>query len=376
MTNSLTNVIPQLLAQGLLALRENSIMPRLVNSDYDTIGAEKGSSITVPIPSSVTVQDVSPAATPATNTQVSPTTATISLDKWKEAAFTLSDKEHMEIMSGTLPMQASEAIKSLANQVDSDILATYTGIYGMSGTAGVTPFGSSTKDATDQRVILNNQNAPLDNRRMVLNADAEGNALGLRAFQDMSFSGGNEGIVEGLIKRKIGFNWFMDQNVPDHTVGSNDGAYVVNYATHAVGDTSVVVGTGSGTIVTGDIFTVAGDTQTYVCTTKIAAAGILAYLPAAKVAWANTAAVTVKGVLSTAYPQNLAFHRDAIAFVNRPLIDNTDGLGNLIVAGYDEVSGLTIRLEVSREHKRTRYSWDILYGTALVRADLASRLYG
>jgi hypothetical protein len=376
MTNSLTNVIPQLLAQGLLALRENSIMPRLVNSDYDTLGSEKGSAITIPIPSAVTVQDVSPAATPATNTQVSPTKATITLDNWKEAAFTLSDKEHMEVMSGTLPMQASEAIKSLANQVDQDILATYKGIYGMSGTPGTTPFGSSTKDATDQRVILNNQLAPLDNRRMVLNADAEGNALGLRAFQDMSFSGGNEGIIEGLIKRKIGFNWFMDQNVPSHTVGTNDGAYVINYATHAIGDSSVPIGTGTGTIVVGDIFTVAGDTQTYTCTALLSAAGTLSYSPTAKVAWADTAALTVKGTASTAYPQNLAFHRDAIAFVNRPLIDNTDGLGNLIVAGYDEISGLTIRLEVSREHKRTRYSWDILYGTQLVRADLASRLYG
>src|SRR6056300_871926 len=111
MANTLTEVTPKLLAQGLLALREQAIMPMLVNRAYESLAGEKGSTIDVPIPSAIAAQDVSPGATPPSTADVAPTSVAIAMDQWKEAPFYLTDKDIMTAMDGIIPMQASEAIK-------------------------------------------------------------------------------------------------------------------------------------------------------------------------------------------------------------------------------------------------------------------------
>jgi len=376
MANDLDKVIPVLLAQGLMALRENSLMPRLVNTSYSTEAASKGNTINVPIPSAITVADVVPANIAPNPGDTAPTDAPIVLSNWKEGSFQLSDKDLAEAMSGIIPMQASEAIKAISNQIDQDLMSLYKDVYGFAGVPGATPFASSTVEATDTRKVLNKQLAPLNDRRFVLDADAEGNALNLRAFQDGSYSGDVSAIIDGKLNHKIGFDWFMDQNIPTHTVGTQNGAYVVN-GVNALGATTLNVKTGTGTLTDGDILKIAGDTQTYVVTTLYTpgGAGAVSISPGLKVATTGDEAITVKGTASTGYAQNLAFHRDAFAFASRTLLETGEGLGHYMSAA-DKVSGLTLRLEVSREYKRTRYSYDILYGFATIRPELACRLWG
>src|SRR5689334_19894748 len=128
-TNTLTEVIPKLLAQGLLALRQMAIMPRYVNRGFETIAGEKGSSIDVPIPSAITAQAVTPSYVPPDDAGVVPTKISVLLDQWWEAPFFLSDKDMLEAMNGTIPMQASEAIKSIANKVDSLLIAKAESVF-------------------------------------------------------------------------------------------------------------------------------------------------------------------------------------------------------------------------------------------------------
>lgn len=375
-TNTLTAAIPTLVAQGLMALRENCVMPRLVNRNFEDVATEKFATVNAPIPSAVTSVAVSPSYVAPDDAAVVPTSVAITLDQWYEAPFFMSDKDLMESIAGIIPMQASEAIKSLANRIDAALLGLYTKVYGYSGSAGVTPFASDVSEITAARKTLNNQLAPLDDRRFVINADAEANALGLRAFQDMSFSGSAAGIIEGRINRKLGFDWYMDQNVPSHTAGTASGA-TTNTAGYAIGVTTITLASaGTGTILTGDVFTIAGDSQTYTVTTgdaDVSGGGTVTFQPPLKVAITTAAtAITLKATHSV----NLAFHRDAFAFVSRPLADNTDGLGNIIQSAIDPVSGLSLRLEVSRQHRRTRFAYDILYGLACVRPALACRVAG
>jgi hypothetical protein len=388
MGNTLTEVAPKLLAQGLMALRQNSIMPRLVNRSYDAMAAMKGQTINIPIPSAITVQDVAPAATPPATADISPTSVAIPLDQWKEAPFELTDKDQNEIMDGTIPMMASEAIKGLCNTVDAYILGLYTDFYGYTGTAGTTPFSAAPanldfSDATNVRTILNRQLAPMSDRRLVLDPTAEGKALNQRALQDQSWRGQGGVMNAGQIGSAIGMDWYMDQNVVTHTAGTITTGLISKASTsYAVGIKTILATTAASTgacaLKVGDIITFAGDSQTYVLTAAatqaVAASDVtLSFEPGLKVAHTGSEAVTVKA----SHVVNLCFHRDAIAFCTRPLdASNAAELGSIVQSAVDPISGLTLRLEINREFKRNRWSFDILYGGKVIRRELGARLAG
>ena len=194
----------------------------------------------------------------------------------------------------------------------------------------------------------------------------------------MSFSGSAAGIIEGKINRKLGFDWFMDQNIPSHTCGTVAVSWIAKTSTpQAIGLKSIVTTTGgTAAMLEGDVIVFSGQTQTYVLTAAASRSGggdmTITVEPGLKVALAGDETITIKG----SHAVNLAFHRDAFAFASRPLADNTDGLGNLIRSAIDPVSGIALRLEISRQHKRTRFSYDILYGLACIRPALACRIAG
>lgn len=375
-SNTLTNVIPQMLAQGLLALRQYAVMPRYINRAYESMAGEKGSTIDVPVSSAISAVAVAPSYVAPDDAGVSPTKVSIALDQWYEAPFFLTDKEMVEAMNGTIPLQAQEAIKALANNIDSAILALYKNVYGFAGVAGTTPFATDLTEFLDARAVLNNQLAPLDPRFVALNADAEANALGLRAFQDAAFRGDTGGISDGQIGRKLGSLWFVDQNIPTHTAGTASGA-TTDAAGYAAGVKTVTLASaGTGTILVGDVITFAGNTGTYTVTSgdaDVSGGGTVSFEPGLNAALsAATKAITVKA----SHVVNLAFHRDAFALAMRPFAAaDPMGLGQFSSA-VDPISGLALRLEVSRQHKRTRFSYDVLYGVKCVRPELAARIAG
>ena len=231
MSQDLTNVIPVLLAQGLVALRQRAIMPRLVSRAYELAPGIKGSTVNVPVPSAVPATAVSPSATLGGGTDMSPTSVPIACDQWYEAAFVLSDKEAMESMDGTIPMQASEAIKSLANTVDAYIWSFYRSFGGYTGTAGTTPFASDVTAFTTARKVMARRLVDNDPRYFVMDPDAEANALALAAFRDVAQSGDLGLISDGVIGRKYGATWLMSQNVPTHTAGTITTGLIAKAAT-------------------------------------------------------------------------------------------------------------------------------------------------
>lgn len=381
--NDFSNVLGTIFAQGLMALREACVMPRLINSDYSADAAGQGQVVTIEIPSAATAVDiaVSGANVAPDPANLAPTKATITLSNWKEAAFVISDKEMREIHSTRdyRSKQVTEHVRVLANAVNTSVFALYPKVYGYTGTAGTTPFATDTTAATQARRILNTQLAPLNPRAFVVDPDAEANALGLRAFQDASFRGDSAGLIEGQMGRKLGFQFAMDQQVPTHTAGTASGA-TTTAAGFAVGVKTVALASaGTGTILVGDVITFAGDTQTYTVTSgdaDVSNGGSISFEPGLASAIPTSAtAITVKAT----HTVNLAFHRDAFGFASRILQGDeqmTAAEAENVMQVADPVSGLTLRLERRREYYRTRWAFSILWGCAVIRPECATRVAG
>lgn len=381
-TNTTTNIVATLLAQGALALRERAILPMYVNRAYEERAGEQFSTMDIPIPSAITAQAVTPSYTPPDDAGVSPTKVSVTLDQWYEAPFFLNDKEMLEVLSGTIPMQASEAIRALANNVNAAVANTYKGVYGYAGTAGTTPFATDLTEFNEADQVLNDQLAPEDPRFVLLNSKAYGNARGLRQIGDASWRGNPELSRTGKVGEFQGYMWDRAAGLPRHTAGTITTGLTAKSATaQALDDKTIVcttaASTGACALVEGDIVTFGTDTQTYVLTAAATQASAnsdvtLNIEPGLKVALAGGEAVAVK----SSHRVNLVGHRDAIALVSRPFA-GADPLGiGLYQSTVDPVSKLALRLEVTRQHKRTRFSYDILYGVKLVRREGLVRLAG
>jgi len=387
MPNTLTNVIPRILAMGITALRSAVIMPRLVSTEYDADAKKRGSTVDIPTAPEIAVRTVSPGANQVQAGDIAPGIAQIVLDQWKEAPFYLTDNDFLKIERNVLPLSVGSAISALAKNVNAYIFSKYKKIYGYTGTAGTTPFGGSSptsSDATQARKILNIQEAPLDMRRMVLDPSAGALALDLGAFQDASKSADPQVITDGLIGRKLGWDFYEDQQVPTHTAGSiTTGLAAKTSTAQAVGLKAVVCTTAASTgaceLKEGDIITFAGDGQTYVLTadaTQATAATdvTLNIEPGLKIALSGDEAVALKA----SHVVNLGFQAGAFAFASRPLLDVTReiGINAQVESMTDPISGISLRLEVTRQYKQTEWSFDILYGAECIDPRKAVRLAG
>ena len=375
--NDLSKVAPILLREGIVALRENAIMIRQCQFDVSEQAAKKGATIDVEIPNVIPAQEVN-VSSANSPTPLAPTVVPVKLDYWWEAKFSMSDKDITETEAGLLPMTATEAIKSLANKVDISGLGLYKDIYGQHGVAKTTP--NAVADITGSRKVLNSQLAPLGDRTLLLDVEAEAKFLGLSAFHNFDKVGDTKALEDGSLGRKFGFDLHMDQNMLTHTKGTlaADVGIVTN-AEHVAGISSIVLkdsgaGALAGTLVKGDLVKFAGHAQSHVVTALATADGtnitmlINPALPA-------TVAINTEVTLTDTHTVNLGFHRQAFCFVSRPLVV-AEGLGSIIEAIIDPISGLTLRIEITRENKQITWAYDILWGIKTIRRELGMRLLG
>jgi len=375
MANALEAAIPKILAGGLATLRKRTVMPSLVRRDFDDEAAQKGQTIDLFETETPDVRDVSPSNTPPTTGDTKTAETKITLDNWKEAPFYLTDKDILEATEGVVPDAVEKAAKKLAEQINSDIFSTYYRVYENVGSAGSAPFSGGFGDATAARKVLNQNEADMDPRRMVVSPEAEENAINLSEFADSSFSGDDQVITEADIGRKLGFDWVYDQQVPSHTTGSLSSVTVDGAQTAGINNNSIPLSGTSISLNQGDIITFANHSQSYAVTEDISSlSNDLKIEPALQQDLSGGEAVSLD--VSSDHTVNLAFAQDAFALAIRPIADADLEDVAITRTMQDPVTGIPLRVEVTREHKRTQWSFDVLYGTQSIDPRQAVRVLG
>ena len=372
MSNDLTPYLVTAVTKALKQLRRNAITPRLVRADIEMTRSNVGQTINVPTGvTGISAANVSPSATPLDPGDTDAESVDVSLTNWKQASFHLNDKDAATMVEGGdfVPIAMKECVKELGNAIDDSLLNLYKDVHSQVGTAGTTPYGTSVEQLStiNSRKTLIQNNVSLDEPMfMVLDPIAEATALNVAAFHDASSTTDPKTSLAGEIGTKFGVKHFVNQGIKTHTTSGGSG-WLVNNASVSIGDESCPIDTGTGDPAAGDLFTVNGDTQSY--TVSGYTGGVLSFSPAAKVAWANNAAIT----FVASHTANLCFARDAFTFVQRSL---GGALGANLFEMQDPMTGVILRGEILRQTARSVLVFDALWGVACTRPELAVRLLG
>ena len=402
MANTLLT-IDMITRKALEILENNLVITRNVNRQYDNSyaveGAKIGTTLRIRLPDRALVTDGAALQVQDDNEQF--TTLTVASQKHIGVNFTTAE------MTMQLDDFAERVLKprisQLAASIDADVANSFNGIFQSVGTPGTTPSSTQVLLAAQQK--LNEAAAVMSPRYVTVNPAANAALIeGMKGlFNPVStisaqFKNGMFG--EGI----LGFNELnMSQSIKQFTTGSRAAASVTVKGTVSTQGASTITlnGVTGETLKKGDVFTIAnvfavnpqtrestGSLQQFVVTEDITAASSeylnvkispAIYTSAHALATVNSfpqnsAAVTFLGGVSTQYPQNLVYHRDAIAFATADL---------LMPQGVDMASrqvhnGISMRVvrQYDINNDRMPCRIDVLYGYSVIRPQMAVRLWG
>lgn len=259
--NDVDAFIPELWAsEALLVLQENMIAGSLVYRDFENTLARYGDVVNTRRPAdfrakrktnadNVVVQDAI-----ATNVQVK-------LDQHVHTSFLIRDGEESKSFRDLVDEFLRPAIVAQARFIDQIVLGQYPRFLGnVVGGAGVFTATNAKAGLLASRQALNIAKMPMQGRNIIFNPITESILLNLDLFiQAQQVGDQGQALREATLGRKLGFDMWMDQNMPVVNAG-NTVAGDTTAAAYTAGTTTIVVVTGTaGNFPVGGWLTIAGD---------------------------------------------------------------------------------------------------------------------
>ena len=380
MANTLTNLLPDIYTALNVVSREKIGLVQSVSTDAQAESAAIGQTVYAPVVPEMTASDITANNISPDGADTAAETVDVQITNQKMVTFRYTGEEQrgLGINYPTITQQSFEqAFRTISNLVEADLAGLYVSASRAYGTAGTTPFGTADDftDATNVMKILDDNGAPSAGRSLILNTTAAAQALGKQpAMFKINEAASDAMVRRGLFEDLFGFNVGVSGKIVNHTKGTGTGYLVNKSVGMAVGDTSVPVDTGSGTILAGDIVTFATDTNKYVVSTDLAANTLTINKPGNLDATiANNAAITV----GDSYAANMAFSRDAFLLAARaPYLPEGGDSADDTTYVTDPVSGLTFEVSLYRQFRQTTIMVGLAWGVKAVKPQHAALLLG
>ncbi len=308
------------------------------------------------------------------------TTRTLTLTKVANVRipWTGEDMKHVNNGAGFETIygdQIAQAMRTITNAIEAHVLTeAYQGASRATGTAGTTPFGSNFDSVADLRKILEDNGCPFDGQiTLVANTSATAALRKLATLQKANEQGTDALVRRGELLDLQGIMIKGSGGVQSHTKGTG-ASYQTNLAAgYAVGDTSIALDTGSGTVLAGDVVTFTGDTNKYVVGTALSGGSIALNTPGLQAALADNTAMAV----GNTYTANVAFHRNAIELVARAPSQPYGGdaaVDRMTVQ--DPISGLVFEIAAYKGYNKAMFDVTTLYQAKVWKPDFVAALLG
>ena len=375
MANTLSNLIPDVYAALDVVSRE--LVGAIPGVQRDASADRVASAQTLRIHKAPTNTSSSYTPSMAIPSAVDQTIAntSLTLTKNKYAAFSWTGEEANSVNEGPGFLnirqdQIAQAFRVLVNEMENDVCdALALGASRATGTAGTTPFASTLGDAAQVRKILDDNGAPATGRSMVLNTSAGAALRTLGQLTKANEAGTSMTLRDGELLNLHGFSIRESAQINNATAGTG-ASYILDGAL-AVGDTTVTVDTGSGTILAGDIVTIGS--HKYVVATALAAGSFTIAAPGIVAAKADNATVTVNATSA----RNVAFSSDALLLATRLPIFPSEGdlaIDNEVIT--DPRTGISFDLRVYPGDGMVLYRIHALWGWVAKKPEHAALLLG
>ncbi len=377
--NTLTGLIPTIQISADKVLREQQgFLPAVyINGEADM--AAKDQDVTYPVVPAVTASDITPAAVPSDPTGTSFGTGTMKITKSRKVPFRWSGEEQLSVKNlynRIKDDQFTQAFRTLSNEMESDLFtAAKEGASRAYGTAGTTPFATAAvlDDFAQPGKILRDNGAWTSDMHMVLNTTAGAKMRGTQAnLFKVNEAGSADLLRDATLGRVQGFDLHESGQIVSHTKGT--GANYVTDGAHAAGVTGVLLKTGTGTVLKGDVVTWAADANNkYVVNTGVAAPGTIQLgKPGLLVNVADANAMTI----GNNYTGNFAFERYSLHLVTRvPALPNEGALGEHEIIT-DPFSGISFLVSIYPGYHMVIIEIGVAWGVKAVKSEAIMTLLG